>query len=86
MKNKYLGSSFDDFLEEDGLRAETEAAAIKRVIAHRIEMEMKRANLLWLRKCTPAALLWIGSLTLPTFLSLCKHWNALLLHWEKTSK
>ena len=45
MKNKYLGSSFDDFLEEEGLRAETEAAAIKRVIAYRIEMEMKRANL-----------------------------------------
>ena len=45
MKNKYLGSGFDDFLEEEGLRAEAEAAAIKRVIAYRIEMEMKRANL-----------------------------------------
>lgn len=45
MKNKYLGSGFDDFLEEEGLRAETEATAIKRVIAYRIEMEMKRANL-----------------------------------------
>lgn len=45
MKNKHLGSGFDDFLEEEGLRAETEAAAIKRVIAYRIEMEMKRANL-----------------------------------------
>jgi len=45
MKNKHLGSSFDDFLEEESLRAETEAAAIKRVIAYRIEMEMKRANL-----------------------------------------
>ena len=45
MKNKHLGSSFDNFLEEEGLRAETEAAAIKRVIAYRIEMEMKRANL-----------------------------------------
>lgn len=45
MKNKHLGSSFDDFLEEEGIRAETEAAAIKRVIAYQIEMEMKRANL-----------------------------------------
>jgi hypothetical protein len=45
MKNKHLGSSFDDFLEEEGLRAETEAAAIKRVIAYQIEMEMKRAKL-----------------------------------------
>ncbi|MBS3917560.1 MAG: XRE family transcriptional regulator [Deltaproteobacteria bacterium] len=45
MKNKHLGSSFDDFLEENGLRAETEATAIKRVIAYQIEMEMKRAKL-----------------------------------------
>jgi len=45
MKNKHLGSSFDDFLEEDGLRAEAEATAIKRVIAYQIEMEMKRAKL-----------------------------------------
>lgn len=45
MKNKHLGSGFDDFLEEESLRAETEAAAIKRVIAYRIEMEMKRANI-----------------------------------------
>jgi hypothetical protein len=45
MKNKHLGSSFDNFLEEEGLRADTEAAAIKRVIAYQIEMEMKRTNL-----------------------------------------
>lgn len=45
MKNKHLGSSFDDFLEGEDIRAETEAAAIKRVVAYRIEMEMKRTNL-----------------------------------------
>ena len=45
MKNNYLGSSFDDFLEEEGLRADAEAAAIKRVIAYQIEIEMKQANL-----------------------------------------
>ena len=45
MKNKHLGSSFDTFLEEEGLRADTEAAAIKRVLAYQIEMEMKRAEL-----------------------------------------
>lgn len=45
MKNKHLGSNFDDFLVEEGLRAETEATAIKRVIAYQIEMEMKRAKL-----------------------------------------
>ena len=46
MKNEHLGSNFDDFLEEEGLRAEAEAAAIKRVIAFQIEQEMKQANLL----------------------------------------
>jgi len=45
MKKARRGSSFDDFLEEEGLRAETEAAAIKRVIAYQIEMEMKKAKL-----------------------------------------
>ena len=45
MKNEHLGSSFDDFLEEEGIRAEVEAVAIKRVIAYQIEIEMKQANL-----------------------------------------
>ena len=33
MSNKHIGSDFDDFLEEDGIREEVTAAAIKRVIA-----------------------------------------------------
>ena len=45
MKNKHLGTSFDEFLEEEGLRADTEAVAIKRVIAYQIEMEMARVKL-----------------------------------------
>ncbi|MBW6510745.1 MAG: helix-turn-helix domain-containing protein [Desulfuromonadaceae bacterium] len=45
MKNKHIGSSFDDFLDEEGLRADAEAAAIKRVIAYQIEIEMKQAKL-----------------------------------------
>lgn len=45
MKNSHLGSSFDDFLVEEGILADTEAAAIKRVIACQIELEMKRAKL-----------------------------------------
>lgn len=45
MKDKHVGSSFDHFLEEEGLRADAEAAAIKRVIAYQIELEMKQANL-----------------------------------------
>jgi antitoxin HicB len=39
-KNEHIGSSFDDFLEEEGLLAEAEAAAVKRVLAYQIEKEM----------------------------------------------
>ena len=39
-KNPHIGSNFDDFLQEEGLLAETEAAAVKRVLAHQIEREM----------------------------------------------
>lgn len=31
--NKHIGNSFDDFLEEEGMREEVTAAAVKRVIA-----------------------------------------------------
>jgi len=44
-KNKHVGSSFDDFLEEEGILAETEAIAIKRVIAFQLEQEMATKNL-----------------------------------------
>lgn len=45
MKNRHIASSFDEFLDEEGLRADAEATAIKRVIAYQIETEMKQANL-----------------------------------------
>ncbi|MDU9048428.1 MAG: XRE family transcriptional regulator [Candidatus Electrothrix sp. Rat3] len=43
--NKHIGSSFDDFLEEEGLLAETEAVAIKRVIAYQVNQTMKAQKL-----------------------------------------
>ncbi len=43
--NQHIGSSFDDFLVEEGLLAETEAVAIKRVIAYQIRQMMERNNL-----------------------------------------
>jgi len=43
--NKYIGSNFDDFLEEEGLLAETEAIAIKRVIACQVAELMKSQNM-----------------------------------------
>jgi len=44
-KNKHIGSSFDEFLQEEGLLAEAEATAVKRVIAHQIQTEMAERNL-----------------------------------------
>lgn len=41
MKNEYIGSSFEDFLREEGLYEEVEAAAIKKVIACMIEQTMQ---------------------------------------------
>ncbi len=41
----FVGSSFDDFLEQEGLLAEVESTAIKRVIAYQIAELMKEHNL-----------------------------------------
>jgi len=41
MNKKNIGSSFDDFLEEEAILDETTAVAIKRVIAWQIDQEMK---------------------------------------------
>ena len=44
-KNKHIGSNFDDFLQEEGLLAEAEATAVKRVLAYQIEKEMNDRNI-----------------------------------------
>ena len=44
-KKKHIGSSFDDFLAEENMLEESEAVAIKRVIAHQIEAVMKKKHL-----------------------------------------
>jgi len=43
--NKYSGSNFDDFLEEEGILEEVSARAQKRLLALQIEDIMKAANL-----------------------------------------
>ena len=43
--NPHLGSSFDDFLAEEGMLQAATAVAVKRVIAGQIEQEMKAKNL-----------------------------------------
>ena len=41
-KNIHSGSSFDDFLEKEGIKNEVESAAIKRVLAWQFEQEMAK--------------------------------------------
>lgn len=41
----HTGSSFDSFLEEEGIREEVDAVAIKRVIAWQLSEAMKKGNL-----------------------------------------
>jgi antitoxin HicB len=43
--NKHIGSSFDDFLEEEGILAQTQARAIKRVLVWQLEKYMKANNI-----------------------------------------
>src|SRR5438876_10959815 len=42
MKREHIGSDLDDFLKQDGLLAEREAGALKRVVAWQIERKMKQ--------------------------------------------
>ena len=44
-KNRQIGSDFDDFLSEEGLLADAEAVAIKRVIAFQLAAMMKKNRL-----------------------------------------
>ncbi|HEX5330046.1 Fis family transcriptional regulator [Sulfuricurvum sp.] len=45
MKPQGIGTSFDDFLEAEGMLAEAEAVAIKRVIAYQLEETMKKEHI-----------------------------------------
>ena len=43
--NKHIGSDFDEFLETEGLLAEVEATAVKRIIAYQIRQEMEARHI-----------------------------------------
>jgi antitoxin HicB len=45
VKPAHIGSDFDEFLSRDGLLAECEAGALKRLVAWQIEQEMKRRRI-----------------------------------------
>jgi hypothetical protein len=44
-RNPHIGSDFDEFLEEEGLREEVTAAAIKRVIAWQLAQAMRSKHI-----------------------------------------
>jgi len=44
-KNPHIGSSFDDFLKEEGIHGDVTAHAIKRVLAWQIEQAMKEQGI-----------------------------------------
>lgn len=44
-KNRHVGGSFDGFLQDEGLLAEAEAVALKRIIAYQIKKEMAERHI-----------------------------------------
>lgn len=42
MKNKHTGTTFDSFLEEEGIKEEVESVAIKRVLAWELQKAMQQ--------------------------------------------
>ena len=45
MNKAYVGSSFDDFLEEEGITEEVKNEAIKRIISYNLLEEMHKQNI-----------------------------------------
>lgn len=45
MNRKYIGSDFDEFLQEEGVHEEVTAAALKRVIAWQLDRAMKSKHI-----------------------------------------
>ena len=45
MKNKTIGSSFDDFLVQEGMLEEVESGAIKKIIAYQLQEAIQKEQL-----------------------------------------
>jgi DNA-binding Xre family transcriptional regulator len=45
MKNKSIGSSFDDFLVEESIADEVEAGAIKKIIAYQLQEAIQKEQI-----------------------------------------
>ena len=45
MKNKAIGSSFNDFLAKEGITGDVEAGAIKKIIAYQLQEAIEKERL-----------------------------------------
>ena len=45
MNNAYVGNSFNDFLEEEGITTDVQNEAIKRLISYNLLEEMQKQNI-----------------------------------------
>jgi hypothetical protein len=45
MNNRFIGNSFDDFLEEEKIGGEAEAGAIKKIIAYQLRETLEKEHL-----------------------------------------
>ena len=52
MSKKHLGSNIDDFLKHEGIYEETQAQAIKEVVAWQLAQAMKKKNISKARMAT----------------------------------
>ncbi len=44
-RSQYIGSSLDDFLQEEGILEEARAAAIKEAVAYQVQQAMQEENI-----------------------------------------
>jgi len=45
MKNKHIGTSFDDFLAEEGIAEEVENGAVKKLIAYQLQEALETKHI-----------------------------------------
>lgn len=45
MREKNIGSDFDEFLKEEGIFEDAQETAVKRVLAYQVEQAMRTSNL-----------------------------------------
>ena len=84
-RNKHIGSSLDEFLEEEGVLAETRAVALKDAIAWQVQQAMEKEKITKVgemarRMCTAAGLRWTACL------HQCNAFSVTLQTWSRAAR